>query len=246
MPSRMTIDDIVYWFTRDRIPFTKAVVAASILAFLVNLFDRTGVFRAFSSFDPSMFILKPWSIFTYPLVQLDALSLLFAGYWMWVAGGSLERTWRTRTFAVFFLGMSAISALGIWLGYMATGKPVSLSGLWAPLAAVTVAFGMQNPEQVILFMLIIPMKLKYLAAISAGLLFVGFSRMHFLLGLFSLTGCAAAYWYVRYGYDINLGLRTAYRDNVVRINPSRSRRKGLLGWYRDWRERKRLRDFLNK
>lgn len=246
MPSRMTIDDIVYWFTRDRIPFTKAVVALSVLSFLANLFDRTGVFRAFLIFKPSLFILKPWSVFTYPLVQLDALSLLFAGYWMWVAGGSLERTWRTRTFAVFFLGVSAISALGIWLGYMATGIPVPLSGLWVPLAAVTVAFGMQNPEQVILFMLIIPMKLKYLAAISAGLLFAGFSRIHFLLGLFSLVGCAAAYWYVRYGYDINLGLGRSHWDNVVRINPSRSRRKGLLGWYRDWRERKRLRDFLDK
>lgn len=246
MPSRMTIDDIVYWFTKDRIPLTKAVVAVSALAFLANLFDRTGVFRAFLIFDPSLFILKPWSILTYPVVQLDALSLLFAGYWMWVAGGSLERIWRTRTFAVFFLGVSAISALGIWLGYMATGIPVSLSGLWVPLAAVTVAFGMQNPEQVILFMLIIPMKLKYLAVISAGLLFVGFGRIHFLLGLFSLVGCAAAYWYVRYGCDINLGLGCSHRDNVVRIDPFSSRRKGLLGWYRDWRERKRLRDFLDK
>lgn len=246
MPSRMTIDDIIYWFTKDRIPFTKAVVAASVLTFLVNLFDRTGVFRAILIFDPSLFMLKPWSILTYPLVQLDALSLLFAGYWMWVAGGSLERTWRTRTFGIFFLAVSAISALGIWIGYMATDRAVSLSGLWVPLAAVTVAFGMRNPEQVILFMLIIPMKLKYLAAISAGLLFVGFGRIHFLLGLFSLAGCAVAYWYVRYGYDINLGLGRSHRDNVVHINATRVRRKGLLGWYRNWREQKRLRDFLDK
>jgi membrane associated rhomboid family serine protease len=244
MYRRLTVSDVLYWFTKDGIPFTKGIVAFTVLTFFFSLLGGERAVYSTLAFNSPLLMLKPWTILTYPLLITDPFSLIFAGYWMWVAGGTLERTWHTRKFAIFFLVVSAVSALGVFFASLITRDAVVLAGLWVPLAAVTVAFGMLNPEQVILFMLIIPMKLKYLAMISAGLLFAAFARTNLVTGVFSLTGCAVAYCYVR--YELNNRLSAWYQDNVVRINPRSYRRKGLLGWFREWREQKRLRDFLRK
>lgn len=172
------------------------------------------------------------------------IGLVFAAYWLWIAGGSLERAWGSVRYAWFFFSMSAISALGVYAGAMLMHTGFVMAGLWMPLAGITVAFGMLNPEMTVLFMFFIPMKLKYLALISAAGVFVSYTtNVHTVVGITALAGCAYAYWYAG-GIKFSPRRRQSNRGEVIRIYE----RPGLLqrmNPFRRMRDR-RTEDWLRK
>lgn len=236
-------DKARYWLASGGIPVTKSLIVVNVLTLLlVTLFHLDSLWRLLV-FDSSSVFAQPWTMFTYPLVGLEILSLLFAGYWLWVAGGSLERTWGSNTYAVFFFVISAITAVGLYLGGLLTHSAVGLVGLWMPLAALTVAFAMLNPEQRILFFFVIPLKLKYLALLDVVLVFISYGRVNLLLGVFALAGCAAAYLYVTRVICFDFG----GGDNVIHIRPKHAVRQSWNPFKRakEKKDQKRLRDFLD-
>jgi membrane associated rhomboid family serine protease len=244
-----------YWIYGDRIPVTKLLILANVVAFISVALFKIGLIPNLLGFSTAAFQAQPWTVwtlFTYPLTGIESpISLLFAGYWLWWAGGSLERSWGSRTFGLYFFGMSAVSALGLFLGFFLTGINVSLTGLWLPLAGVTVAYAMLNPEQQILFMFVIPLKLKYLAAIDAVLVLVSFGQMHLLLGVLGLSGCALSYWYVRRGRNMSFApspRRSADDFEIIRMRPRHTEKRELnpFKWYAKYKERKRLKDLFNR
>jgi hypothetical protein len=141
--------------------------------------------------------------------------------------------------------MCAISALGLWAGSILINLPVSLVGLWLPLAGVTIAWAMMNPEQQILFFFIIPMKLKYLALLDVALVLISYGQIHLLLGLFALLGCAFSYWYI---LPHDFATRTRQdRGQVVHIRRRQSIMHKLnpFGWIKDKRDKDRLRKLFD-
>lgn len=223
MRGYTTADKISYWFFSDRMPLTKILIVANALALLIFSVFLKGLDGLFI-FDPQILPVMPWTLLTYPFIGRDIISVLFSGYWLWFAGGSLERSWGTRKFTIYFFSLAAISAIGLYLGYLVTGANVSLLGLWLPLAGVTISFAMLNPEQQILFFFIIPMKLKYLALLDVAIVFIFYATTTPLLGIFALLGCAYAYWYVRPGF-LQLPERSR-QAQVVRVYNKRG-----LGYY---------------
>ncbi len=201
MRGYTTQEKISYWLFADRIPVTKLLIVSNVVTFLaITLFDL-GIIPAYLSFTTQTLISAPWTLVTYPLVGMcGVLCLLFQGYWLWVAGGSLERSWGSAKFARFFFIMSAVSALGLLAGSVFAKEPIEATGLWLPLAGVTIAFAMMNPEQQILFFLIIPLKLKYLALIDVAVVLVSYGQVHLALGVCALAGCAYSYACVRPGW----------------------------------------------
>jgi membrane associated rhomboid family serine protease len=168
---------------------------------------------------------------------------------MWIAGGSLERSWGSAKFGVFFFVMSAISALGIYVGAILSNAPMEIGGLLLPLAGVTVAFAMSNPEDVILFFFVIPLKLKYLALIDVAAVLIGFGQSHILIGLFALAGCAFSYWYViKDRLNFNPVLRTERKGDVVHLFHKRSFLSylNLIKLYANYRDRKRLKKLFDR
>lgn len=258
MRGYTTSEKLVHWLTHDGIPATKLIIVVNVFTFLLAWMGYGDHLEAYLGFHFVTTLRAPWTLFTYPLLgMIGPIGLLFGGYWLWIAGGSLERTWGTQAFVKFFFVISAISALGLYLGCLVTGQFVQAVGLWLPLAAVTVAFAMLNPEQTILFMFIIPLKLKYLALLSAGLVFLSYGAVgqgstplatRLIMGAFALSGCAASYWYARHGTRLDFGRpRQPSRDNVIRIQPrGAQRRTGLLAWYKEYRDRKRLKDLFDR
>lgn len=251
MRGRTAQEKLAYWLFADRIPITKLLIVLNVFTFLLIGLLHIPEIVYYLSFSSVTAHSMPWTALTYPLVWvgLSPISLIFAGYWLWVAGGNLERSWGSPTFAVYFFLMSAVSALGLYVGGLLTGIQVGLAGLWLPLAGVTIAFAMMNPEEVILFFFIIPLKLKYLALIDVAMVLVSYGQTHIILGLFALTGCAASYWYVTSGRMLNFGAaRYEDRADIIRIKTKRSSTRNLnpLNRYRDYRERKRLKDLFDK
>ncbi len=241
---RTTKDKIIYWVFADRIPLTKLVIVSNILTWLAISLFGLSVLTSHTVFSVDGVVSMPWTVVTYPLLGSGGpLFILFACYWMWVAGGSLERSWGTSRFAAYFFSMTAVSALGLYVGsFAAKAAGVSASGLWLPIAGITVAFAMLNPEEQILFMLFLPMKLKYLALIDVALVLVAYGANNPILGVFALAGCAYSYSYVR------RPRRYEARPRAVRADRSRrtSRKLNPFSWMKEQRERRRLKRFLER
>ncbi|MCX8053506.1 MAG: rhomboid family intramembrane serine protease [Armatimonadetes bacterium] len=243
------IENFSYWLVQDRIPLVKALIICNAATFFIITLGNLQFVERLFVFDPAWIIASPWTVATYPLVgsRDDLISLIFASIWLWFAGGGLERSWGTGKFGAFFFGMSAASALGLLAGYALTGVSAPVSGLWLPLAGVTVAFGMLNPEEQALLWFVIPIKLKYLALIAVGVVLVSYGRANITLGALALTGCAFSYWWVRGRRSFLLGRHVSTRGKAIRIHRGKSALRWLnpLNWYREYRDRKRLRDLFH-
>lgn len=243
-----TKSKIIRWVFYDKIPVTKLVIISNALSLIFFSLCHPGrmlVVKRLMYTSPGV-MESPWTVFTYPLIYTGCISICFCFtlFWMWIAGGSLERSWGSKRFVLFFFMMSAISALGLFLGGLITNETTLLTGLYLPLAGVTMAFAMLDPERAMLYGFVIPMKLKYLAVLDMLIVLVGFGRQDPILGVSALLGCAFSYWYVTY-----ISKRWKASDcEIIRIHKKSSTIPSLspLGWYKEYRERKRLKDFFDK
>src|SRR5690606_4283375 len=95
-----------------------------------------------------------------------------------------------------YAAMTVISALGLTLGAFLLRVPVRADA-WLPIAALTIAFCLINPHEVIRFWFILPIPARWIAIIEVVIIFFSYAGYHPLMGLFALTGCAASYLWVR-------------------------------------------------
>lgn len=144
------------------------LLAAAFLASYLTLgrFPGPGV-----AFAPGDFTSRPWTALTYWLAPIGFLGALFSVLWLWGIGGSVERELGTKRYVAFWIAMTVLGALGLQAGAWISGVFSPLSGPFAPLAAVTVAWGTRNPNAPITFMFVLPLTGKWLAWLSAALLF---------------------------------------------------------------------------
>lgn len=261
------IDGVRDFVTRGGIPVTITLLGLNILTFLAAFFspavagpfiEQQMVFSTLNIFH------APWTILTYPMVAGPfSIWLIITLVFFWLSGGSLERSWGSARFAVFFFAVTAISALSLFLGSVLLRQGVPpLNDLFLPLTGLIVAFCMLNPEQTMV-LYFFPVKAKYLALIVTAWTYFNYgSLLGPLLGLFSLGGILAAYLYVRFGRswgDIGSYVdrpRPAQRGPDLRVYPAASRFStrpkqtldgstprsplDLLGRWKDYQERKRL------
>lgn len=192
-------------------PVTRTIIAIDALTFLVYFIVAfmagAGNPWAWLDFSTAAPWVKPWSLVTYPLVMYSPLGLLLAGYWLWVVGGTLERSWTSRVFLRFFLGIAFVTSFSLWIGSLllglapgVVGRPlVELSGLWMPLAALTVSWCLLNPDQLVLLGFVLPIKGRVLMWIVIGLTYFlfAFGSGSAWLAFFALAGIAAAYFYTQ-------------------------------------------------
>jgi membrane associated rhomboid family serine protease len=95
-------------------PLTNTLIAAAVLFFLGDFIFASGGRAALPlstwfSFSAPEHWLQPWRLLTYPLVTWGSIiGLIFDGFLLWMVGGSLERSWGTKTLAVFYLALSVV------------------------------------------------------------------------------------------------------------------------------------------
>lgn len=209
-----------------------------------------------------------WTLLTYPVAETQLLGVLMLGVWMWSLGGSLERSWGTPAFARFFCMVTLATSLSVWVGGLILNYPgFVLHGLNLPLVGLSVAWAAINPYEELLFFFVIKMKAwQFAALIVILMLFITFSIAP-PLGLFALVNPLLAYAWVRGGYAYGLqggfvprrpasrrgpDLRIYDADKQGRPAVNRPNRnvplddlkgtskRGLIGVYKDWQQRKRL------
>lgn len=256
------MDNLQRLLFRGGIPVTTGLLLVSATTFLLTFMfpQPLGLFfYRWLSFDTLAVVIKPWTLVTYPLVYLDTsvqgfFNFLFGGFTLWSLGGSLERSWGSQKYGLFFFITGAISALCLLLGSFVLRQPDELFGFFLPLACCIMAFCMIQPEQIVQ-VVIFPMKAKYFAAVITLLTWVYIGQGgHAVLGLFALGGLLAAYLYTQYGRSLSLPSR-AGRGPDLRMDkrparpafrttldgsPAQRSAFDFAGRWKEWQERRRL------
>ena len=265
-------DKIRDFFFRGGIPVTMTLLVVSIVVFLASFFGSPSLnlfLLSHVAFWPEFARETPWTLLTYPMYPGSFLGLLIGGFFLWLAGGSLERSWGSQRYSIFFFALTLISAVSLLLGWYlyqhGTLPNVFLMGFTLPLGGMIVAFCMLNAEQTIT-LYFFPIRAIYVAWIVAGLTYFG-AGMGPVLSLFACGGLIAAFLYVKFARswaDIGSysGPRRAPRGPDLRVYPparssstrfsSRTTLDGspvrspfdLAGRWKDWQERRRLEKLL--
>lgn len=244
-------------FFKGHMPVTMALIAINVISwFSAATLHGNDPFTNWLAFLSPAFPERFWTIVTWPLVGAGhPINLLFACLWAWWVCGSLERSWGSNTFALFFAAVSALMALSVAIGTRLLGLPALLMGLWMAVAAPTVAWCAINRREVVNFWGMLPVPAPFVGVLAVVLVWYEVGPP--LLGLFALSGCAAAYWYAmngRYLYQgyarrgrpwdrpasssrgpsggPNLHLREFDRESSGGFSP--------LKWYRDRQQRRKL------
>jgi len=167
-------------------PITWFVIGANAVTFVVAFVGGGSIWEPFI-FRTSAILEAPWSILTYPLIGAGGIVwVLLGGYMMWLFGGSLERAWGAVGYVRFLVLVTAVTALGLWLGTVLLVRPAFLAGLALPLATATVAWAAANPSERLMLYFVLPIEARWLGIGTAVLVFFSFS---FPLGFDRAAGC---------------------------------------------------------
>lgn len=225
---------------RTGIPATWCLIAVSFTLFLLPyIIPAIGDFLdRWVWFDSASWWPRVWTLVTGSLQAGSLISALFASIWLYFVGGSLERSFGTRTFLGLCAGLSAIIGLGLILGYYALHEPRPLM-LFALVDALTVIWGLLNRRVVIYLWCVLPISGILLACLSPIFTLVYYGPQ---IGLFALTGCAAAWGYYEYRR------RRQRWQGVTRIGSRRpigdDGELSPLARLRTWQQRRRLERLL--
>jgi membrane associated rhomboid family serine protease len=253
-------------FSLRSIPVTRALLIAAVASFLINFLSRglLGAWLAFAASPPDWYA-RPWTWLTYPFAIGDPMTALFQCYWLYIVGGSLERSWGWRNYLFLFFIFTLIGSLLLVPVAYLFGAQAFAATLLIPNSALTVAWAALDPDMEINMYGVIPLRIKYLALIDVvfvcfnyGFQFQHQTNLFPVAALFALAAPAAAWVYVRKLPRLNIGYRAPRASSggrASRIEPllredpaSRERVSGFdpLRKRREQQEIERLRRLLGE
>jgi membrane associated rhomboid family serine protease len=167
-PSR----DLVLGRTRVPRVVVALIVATALLSIGAAVDARNGALgigaaSVLSSADVARG--QVWRLFTWALVELDALPLIFACLTLIWCGGDLARSWGERRLLGFYFAAAAIAGLLTCGVAWAIGASVMSAGSWPVLCGLMLAWGLIHPGREIRFWGVLRMTGRHVAiAVVAG------------------------------------------------------------------------------
>lgn len=196
----MPIADRLKSFFRE-VPMTAFLIYGNTLIWLLYFFGLT---EPMLTLGGSLDLAHAWRWLTYPLASLTSiLGLVIGMFVFYLFSGSLERRWGTHRFARIFVVLTLLCVGAQWLTLVILSKvwnpPVEMSGLGRPGQALFLIWCSLHREESILAYMIIPIKAKYLAAVT--ILFTFFDIQLGPVASLPMTGLLVACWFwaERYG-----------------------------------------------
>lgn len=151
-------------------PVTYGLLVLFMLVYIIRLFGGEGVSAILAWpvtpawFSTGMF----WQPLTFSLVHLDPLGLLFDGLVLFFFGGSLERSWGSLRFLIFYLLNGIIAgAIVMALSQLHGFGGALFVGMVGNFVAMAVAFASINPYATVIF-LVFPMQARWLGVLAVG------------------------------------------------------------------------------
>ncbi len=155
-------------------PVTGVLVVLVAVSFLIGWFASSGSGLPWTldllGLNEKSLLTKPWTLITYPFAFVGAqfIGVLFVCYWFWSVGSQLETDLRSELYALFLLFSIITHGLFTVLAAMAMNAQVYLLMPFVLGASVTVLWGSRYPDMTVMVFGIIPVKAKWIAAISVG------------------------------------------------------------------------------
>ena len=172
---RRKFDRFIYNNSSKGIPNLMLIICVgSLLSYFVGLADRSGAFYSFMAFSRTGILHgQIWRLITYVFLPQSSgiwvFLLLFAYYGI---GRMMEQSWGTLKFNLFYLtGVILMDIAALIIGGNPSSYYLNMS-LFLALATL-------YPENKVLLMYIIPLKMKYLAWVYLLLLLVEVVQLNF-------------------------------------------------------------------
>lgn len=180
-----------------------------------------------------------WQLVTYFFLHLDPMHLLGNMLALYFFGPLLERrVWGMKRFLQFYFLCGIGAGLCVVLAaYLTGGQGVPTLGASGAVYGVLLGGAMYFPDEIILFFLVYPLKLKHVAWIYGGLAFLGsLGAGSGVSHVAHLGGMIFGYFYIK-----SLGTKSlnGIRSSRVASNPLRQAQE----WYKEWKLRRARKKF---
>lgn len=147
-----------------RFGLTMPLCGLNFIFFFLIQMNPQRAYQLFA-FQPSTALAMPWTFVTYQFLNSGALGLFFGTLMLYILGMALETEWGTAEFTAFWLVATLGGSLSAWL----TGG-ILVSGWQITGVSMLFAYAVLFPETQFLVFFVIPVKVKWLAWLGAGLL----------------------------------------------------------------------------
>ncbi len=201
------IDLFCYKHPRFGIPnLMKYIVIGTGIVWLFMLMDKTNSLLGWLVLDPGLVLRgQIWRLVTFVFVPQDFSMwiLLFLYFYYWI-GSILEQQWGTPRFNIFLLSGILLTIIFDFIVYFTADVLSSLQlmllGPYYIYLSMFFSFATLFPDMQVLFMFIIPLKVKWLALLDAAYFIVDVIRLPFPVNLLPIV--AILNYLVFFGADI--------------------------------------------
>lgn len=171
---------------------------------------------ALFGFWPQSALTQPWGFVTFQFLHSGPMSLFFGAFALYILGSALEAEWGTTEYTVFWL----VATLGGSLSAWALGTPMVSDPFVVPISMLF-AYAFLFPETQFFIFFVIPVKVKWIAWFSAGVLVLNFFRDLFSFGagpaFVRVLGAGAGFLYFWVRHHGRFKARKAARGAVVAV-----------------------------
>ncbi len=168
MNPRKKIEQFCYRHPNFGIPnLMRYIMIASVVFWIVGVVYSP--FLGYLLFNPALILRgQVWRLISFifypPSMSIIAFIAFYFYYWI---GSTLENQWGTGQFTIYFFAGVLLTVLYGFVIYFVTGRSVSLSSTYIYLS-MFFSFAVLFPDMQVLFMFLIPVKMKYLALVDAA------------------------------------------------------------------------------
>jgi hypothetical protein len=159
------------------------IVLGNVALWLLSAMDTSGLLLSSLSYSTGAVLHgQIWRLVTFVLVP-DGGGLLFLLmlYFYYFIGNALESEWGPGRFTIYYLLGMAMTVVYGAITYFVTGQDTGLTASYLNLS-MFFAFATLYPDNIVLFMFILPIKIKWLAIIDA---------LYFVYAIFQDLGAGA-------------------------------------------------------
>ena len=144
----------------------RYITAANVAIWVLGAINRS--FLGVLTFDPALILHgQIWRLVSFIFYPPSMGLLAFLAFWFyyWI-GSTLEAQWGTGQFTIYYFSGVILTVLYGFIIYFITGRSVNLGSEYIYLS-MFFSFAVLYPDMQVLFMYIIPIKIKYLAIVDA-------------------------------------------------------------------------------
>lgn len=151
-----------------KLGLTLPLCGLNLIFFFLVSADAPRAFGIFA-FQPGLALARPWTFVTYQFLHTSPIDLFFGTMILYVLGMALEAEWGTGGFAVFWL----VATLGASGSALLLGHALA-SGSLIVNVSMLFAYAYLFPDTQFLIFFVVPVKVKWMAWLTAGWLLVRF------------------------------------------------------------------------